>query len=168
MPGPAAEAALASLAAVAPAELSRVARLREIHATCAAAGIVPPASVGSSARSSHAGAIAPDPGLAGGGSDGAEDVERLHALFDAAVEHGMPQLVCHYVDEVCGHDDFTSPDGVQVSVASPACAARGRLGRRSTSGRPFRRKGAAIGARLGGKIDESDAAAAAAAAAARH
>ena len=26
----------------------------------------------------------------------------------------MPQLVCHYVDEVCGHDDFSSPDGVEA------------------------------------------------------
>ena len=40
-------------------------------------------------------------------------VARLHSLFDAAVRHGASSLLCHYVDEVCGRDDF-SPDGVEA------------------------------------------------------
>eukprot|EP00227_Mantoniella_beaufortii_P020849 CAMPEP_0197599684 /NCGR_PEP_ID=MMETSP1326-20131121/31884_1 /TAXON_ID=1155430 /ORGANISM="Genus nov. species nov., Strain RCC2288" /LENGTH=56 /DNA_ID=CAMNT_0043166693 /DNA_START=96 /DNA_END=262 /DNA_ORIENTATION=+ len=40
MAASAAELALAELAACAPGELSRVVRLREIHARCAAAGVL--------------------------------------------------------------------------------------------------------------------------------
>ena len=105
------ELALAELAACAPGDLSRVARLREIHARCAAAGVLNPSWGGSVAGGSTAAAAAAGEGE---GAGGASDVAKLHALFDAAVRHGMPQLVCHYVDEVCSLDDFTSPDGVEV------------------------------------------------------
>jgi len=109
MPGTVKEMALAELAACSPAELCRVARLREVHARCSAAGVLDAGYGGSFSAASHAG----DASAAGAG-DGAADVGKLHALFDAAVRHGMPQLVCHYVDEVCSLDDFSSPDGVEV------------------------------------------------------
>lgn len=102
--------ALAELAGCDPAELSRVARLREVHARCAAAGVLDAAAgSGSASAAAHAASAA---------GSGASDVARLHALFDAAVRHGMPQLVCHYVEEVCSHDDFSSPDGVEVSQSA--------------------------------------------------
>ena len=98
---PAGEAALETLMSCLPADLSRVAKLREVHAACSAAGVV-------DARSATA-----EPS-AGDDDDGAGDVARLHSLFDAAVRHGASSLVCHYVDEVCGRDDFSSPDGVEA------------------------------------------------------
>lgn len=104
------EAALAELAACNPAELSRVTKLREVHARCARAGVCTSTAAGSSAA-----AAAEIVGT------GAADVALLYALFDTAVLHGMPQLVCHYVEEVCSHDDFSSPDGVEVSVHPYPC-----------------------------------------------
>ena len=98
---PAGEAALDTLVSCLPADLSRVAKLREVHAACSAAGVV-------DARSATAETSAGDD------DDGAGDVARLHSLFDAAVRHGASSLVCHYVDEVCGRDDFSSPDGVEA------------------------------------------------------
>ena len=95
------EAALETLVSCLPADLSRVAKLREVHAACSAAGVV-------DARSATAETSAGDD------DDGAGDVARLHSLFDAAVRHGVSSLVCHYVDEVCGRDDFSSPDGVEA------------------------------------------------------
>ena len=98
---PAGEAALETLMSCLPADLSRVAKLREVHAACSAAGVV---DARSTAETS-----------AGDDDDGgAGDVARLHSLFDAAVRHGASSLVCHYVDEVCGRDDFSSPDGVEA------------------------------------------------------
>ena len=76
-----------------------------IHSRCAQAGVLTGASVSSASATAHAASAA---------GDGASDVAKLHQLFDAAVANGMPQLVCHYVDEVCGHDDFSSPDGVEA------------------------------------------------------
>lgn len=107
---PSAEVALAELASCAPAELSRVSRLREVHAMCSAAGVLQSGTSGSSSAAAHAASAA---------GPGAADVAKLHALFDAAVAHGMGQMVCHYVDEVCSHDDFSSPDGVEVRSPSP-------------------------------------------------
>ena len=98
---PAGEAALETLVSCLPADLSRVAKLREVHAVCSAAGVV-------DARSATA------KPSAGDDEDGAGDVARLHGLFDAAVRHGASSLVYHYVDEVCGQDDFSSPDGVEA------------------------------------------------------
>ena len=109
MPGTVKEVALAELAACSPAELCRVARLREVHARCSTAGVLDAGYGGSFSAASHAGGAS-----AAGAGNGAADVGKLHALFDAAVRHGMPQLVCHYVDEVCSLDDFSSPDGVEV------------------------------------------------------
>ena len=97
---PAGEAALETLMSCLPADLSRVAKLREVHAACSAAGVV---DARSTAETS-----------AGDDDDGAGDVARLHSLFDAAVRHGASSLVCHYVDEVCGRDDFSSADGVEA------------------------------------------------------
>ena len=114
---PAGEAALETLMSCLPADLSRVAKLREVHAACSAAGVV---DARSTAETS-----------AGDDDDGAGDVARLHSLFDAAVRHGASSLVCHYVDEVCGRDDFSSPDGVEAylrdgeMVASGPAATRG-------------------------------------------
>ena len=100
------ESALAALADRSPAELSRVPTLRAAHAACAAAGVFDGGAASASASAAaHAASAA---------GDGAVDVAKLHQIFDAAVHHGMPQLVCHYVDEVCGHDDFSSPDGVEA------------------------------------------------------
>ena len=99
------EQALAELASCDPADLSKVAKLRVIHSRCAQAGVLTGASVSSATATAHAASAA---------GDGASDVAKLHQLFDAAVANGMPQLVCHYVDEVCGHDDFSSPDGVEA------------------------------------------------------
>ena len=104
------EQALAELASCDPADLSKVAKLRVIHSRCAQAGVLTGASVSSATATAHAASAA---------GDGASDVAKLHQLFDAAVANGMPQLVCHYVDEVCGHDDFSSPDGVEVSTLAP-------------------------------------------------
>jgi len=98
---PTGEAALETLVSCLPADLSRVAKLREVHAACSAAGVV-------DARSATAETSAGDD------DDGAGDVARLHSLFDASVRHGASSLVCHYVDEVCGRDDFSSPDGVEA------------------------------------------------------
>ena len=110
-PTAAGEEALAELAACNPAELSRVARLREVHARCSAAGVLDTAAgSGSASAAAHAASAA---------GEGTTDVAKLHELFDAAVLHGIPQLVCHYVEEVCGQDDFSSPDGVEVSVLVP-------------------------------------------------
>ena len=120
---PAGEAALETLMSCLPADLSRVAKLREVHAACSAAGVV-------DARSATAETSAGDD------DDGAGDVARLHSLFDAAVRHGASSLVCHYVDEVCGRDDFSSPDGVEAylrdgeMVAEWAVAATRRVRRR--------------------------------------
>ena len=99
------EQALAELAMCDPADLSKVQKLRVIHSRCAQAGVLTGASVSSASATAHAASAA---------GDGASDVAKLHQLFDAAVANGMPQLVCHYVDEVCGHDDFSSPDGVEA------------------------------------------------------
>ena len=99
---PAFELALESLVSCHPIDLSRVAKLREVHAVCVSAGVV---------DGSVAAACA-EPGSSD--ADGARDVARLHSLFHAAVTHGAAQLVCHYVDEVCGRDDFSSPDGVEA------------------------------------------------------
>ena len=105
-PPSALESALAALADRSPAELSRVPTLRAAHAACAAAGVFDGGAASASASAAaHAASAA---------GDGAVDVAKLHQIFDAAVHHGMPQLVCHYVDEVCGHDDFSSPDGVEA------------------------------------------------------
>jgi len=98
----AAEAALAELAACSPAELSRVVRLHQVHVQCAAAGVLASAA-----------------GLPGSAAEGKGSVAELHDLFDASVQHGMHQLVCHYVDEVCGHEGFSSPDGVEVHPPQP-------------------------------------------------
>ena len=99
------EQALTELAMCDPADLSKVQKLRVIHSRCAQAGVLTGASVSSASATAHAASAA---------GDGASDVAKLHQLFDAAVANGMPQLVCHYVDEVCGHDDFSSPDGVEA------------------------------------------------------
>ena len=104
---PAMERALEDLASTDPSDLSSVKNLREMHARCAAAGVFTAAgpNFGSASAAFHAAAST---------HDGAADVAKLHLLFDAAVAHGIPHLVCHYVDEVCGRDEFTSPDGVEA------------------------------------------------------
>ena len=109
------EEALASLAAVDPADLSRVASLRAMHAECAAAGVFA-GDLGTSAASAAAARAAV-------GDECAPDVAKLHQIFDAAVRRGVSQLVCHYVDEVCGHDDFSSPDGVEAYLQDGECVA---------------------------------------------
>ena len=96
---PAGEAALDMLVSCHPADLSRVAKLREVHSACVSAGVVAGRSTQNSTLND---------------ADGASDVAQLHSLFDAAVTHGAGSLVCHYVDEVCGRDDFSSPDGVEA------------------------------------------------------
>ena len=57
------------------------------------------------------------------GDECAPDVAKLHQIFDAALRRGVSQLVCHYVDEVCGHDDFSSPDGVEAYLQDGECVA---------------------------------------------
>ena len=109
------EEALASLAAVDPADLSRVASLRAMHAECAAAGVFA-GDLGTSAASAAAARAAV-------GDECAPDVAKLHQIFDAALRRGVSQLVCHYVDEVCGHDDFSSPDGVEAYLQDGECVA---------------------------------------------
>ena len=89
-----------------PADLSKVRKLPgDPLAVRARRRLLTGASVSSASATAHAASAA---------GDGASDVAKLHQLFDAAVANGMPQLVCHYVDEVCGHDDFSSPDGVEA------------------------------------------------------
>ena len=70
-----AEAVLEALAAASPAELAGAASLRALHARCLAVGM----------RAA---------------TDAASDVQRLHDLFDLALDSNLVAVVVHYVLEV--------------------------------------------------------------------
>ncbi|PRW59389.1 E3 ubiquitin- ligase HOS1 [Chlorella sorokiniana] len=73
--------------------------LRELYAHAAEAGLVP----------------------AGAGGD---DIARLHALFDVALDHGMGGLVRDYVAEVCSDRLLTSSDPVEAFLLDGECVRR--------------------------------------------
>jgi hypothetical protein len=90
-----AEAVLEALAAASPAELAGAVSLRALHARCLAVGM----------RAA---------------TDAASDVQRLHDLFDLALDSNLVAVVVHYVLEVRPH----SPPAMRR--ASPPKALRPR------------------------------------------